>query len=50
MPQADLLLVVQPSLVMRLKTNVGNPLHKAKLDSGLIVFVWLSIRAHEGCG
>jgi hypothetical protein len=30
MPKTYLFLVVQPFLVMRLKTNVGDPLHKAK--------------------
>src|SRR5215472_890231 len=50
MAQTDLLLVVEPVLVMRAAADVENPLLEAFLRPRFVVFVRISVRSGEVAG
>src|SRR5256885_2471480 len=43
MAEADLLLIVEPGLVVWTECDVEHPLHEALLHCGFIRFIWLAI-------
>jgi hypothetical protein len=54
MAKTDLLLVVEPRLIIRPKTGVNDPMHKTALHPGFVFAVWFAIWptshfARRGC-
>src|SRR5438270_4811943 len=47
MAEPDLLLIIQPGLVMRAKTCIQNPLHESLLHLGLVFVVGFAVRPEE---